>query len=87
MKEVCFVAFVTKGSRTVVLCDRVFGFMVVSPTFTTLSVVPSEVSAVVFTGATLEVRSEVGTLEVLVVPSELVEVMGIVEDAAVARTL
>lgn len=62
----------------VVLCSRVAGSMVVEPTLTTLWVVPSEVALVVCTTGVLEVRSEVGTLEVVVVPSPLLDVMGIV---------
>ena len=74
VRVLCAVAFVTKGARTVVFVDRVLGLMVVLPTLTTLlsSVVPFVVCTAavleelsVVPSALVEVRSEVGTFEVL----------------------
>ena len=87
MKEVCFVVLLTRGSRIVVFFDSVAGSMVVEPTLTTLWVVPSEVAFVVFTAGVVEVRSEVGTFEVVVVPSLLLVVMGMVVEEPVLSFL
>lgn len=91
VRVLCAVAFVTNGSRTVVFVERVFGLMVVLPTFTTL--LSSVEPFVVCTAAVLvvlslvpslvpsvavDVRSDVGTFDV-VVPDGEFDVIGIVD--------
>ena len=72
MRVSCLVAFVTRGTTAVVLAVRDLGSIVVLPTLTTLFSFP----VVVCTTAVSEVRSDVGTVLVVVEPSAFVVVIG-----------